>query len=84
MRLSGGQEQFHSAMNKKVRAMGMRHTRFYTPSGLDKKRRPAKATGKWKLTQTSPLPRSCRYCREAFSNAPFGPSAGKIPCNDEL
>lgn len=33
----GGKQAFVKAMNKKVRSLGMRHTLFYTPSGLDKK-----------------------------------------------
>ncbi len=34
----GGKEKLVQAMNKKVRTLGFRHTRFYTPSGLDKKK----------------------------------------------
>ncbi len=33
----GGRAKFVTAMNKKVRAMGMRKTKFFTPSGLDHK-----------------------------------------------
>jgi len=33
----GGKEKLVQAMNKKVRSLGFTHTRFYTPSGLDKK-----------------------------------------------
>ncbi len=33
----GGRTRFISAMNQKVRAMGMKRTKFYTPSGLDHK-----------------------------------------------
>lgn len=33
----GGKEKLIQAMNKKVRSLGFKHTRFYTPSGLDKK-----------------------------------------------
>ncbi len=33
----GGKEKLVHAMNKKVRSLGFTHTRFYTPSGLDKK-----------------------------------------------
>ncbi len=33
----GGKEKFVEMMNEKVRTMGMRSTRFYTPSGLDQK-----------------------------------------------
>ncbi|MGC8906663.1 MAG: D-alanyl-D-alanine carboxypeptidase family protein [Desulfomonilaceae bacterium] len=33
----GGKEKLVKAMNKKVRSLGFTHTKFYTPSGLDKK-----------------------------------------------
>jgi D-alanyl-D-alanine carboxypeptidase len=33
----GGRAKFVTAMNKKVRSMGMRKTKFFTPSGLDHK-----------------------------------------------
>lgn len=33
----GGRQAFVDAMNKKVRSLGTRRTKFYTPSGLDKK-----------------------------------------------
>lgn len=33
----GGRKRFIHAMNKKARELGARHTRFYTPSGLDKR-----------------------------------------------
>ncbi|MEW6532229.1 MAG: serine hydrolase [Thermodesulfobacteriota bacterium] len=33
----GGRDKFVAAMNKKARSMGVERTRFYTPSGLDRK-----------------------------------------------
>ena len=33
----GGRDKFIELMNEKVRTLGMRSTRFYTPSGLDQK-----------------------------------------------
>lgn len=33
----GGKAKLVQAMNKKVRSLGFTHTKFYTPSGLDKK-----------------------------------------------
>jgi D-alanyl-D-alanine carboxypeptidase len=66
----GGRKRFIAAMNKRARAMGTRRTRFYTPSGLDRKR-VFKKRGKRLVKITSNVSTAreiARIARLAFAN----------------
>jgi D-alanyl-D-alanine carboxypeptidase len=64
-----GRKGFILAMNKKVRMMGMRHTRFYTPSGLDKKTEIGEGDGQVEIDSNVSTARELAgIAREAFSN----------------
>jgi D-alanyl-D-alanine carboxypeptidase len=66
----GGRKAFIKAMNHKVRKMGTRHTRFYTPSGLDSKIA-RKINGKKSVhvrSNVSTAREMARITRIAFSN----------------
>jgi len=65
----GGKEKFVTAMNKKVRAMGMRKTRFFTPSGLDQKNDGASENEVDEDSNVSTAREIGAIAREAFSNA---------------
>jgi D-alanyl-D-alanine carboxypeptidase len=66
----GGRKDFVLAMNKKVRTMGMRHTRFYTPSGLDKKNETCEDDKQPEVDSNVSTAREIAgIAREAFSNS---------------
>lgn len=66
----GGKDAFVRAMNKKTRALGTRHTLFYTPSGLDRKST-VKKDGKTSVivkSNVSTAREIAHIARHAFSN----------------
>ncbi len=65
----GGKEKFVSAMNKKIRSMGMRKTRFYTPSGLDQKNGNGSDSGVDVDSNVSTAREIGAIARAAFSNS---------------
>jgi len=65
----GGRKSFISTMNKKVRNMGMHHTRFYTPSGLDRKNETSDEDKKPDVdSNTSTAREIAGIAKDAFSN----------------
>jgi D-alanyl-D-alanine carboxypeptidase len=66
----GGRNNFVLAMNKKVRGMGTRHTRFYTPSGLDKKTETGEGDRQVEVDSNVSTAREIAgIARDAFSNS---------------
>lgn len=66
----GGRTRFIAAMNRRARAMGTRRTRFYTPSGLDRKK-VFKKRGKRRVrikSNVSTAREIARIARLAFAN----------------
>jgi D-alanyl-D-alanine carboxypeptidase len=66
----GGRRHFIRAMNKKARRMGARYTRFYTPSGLDR-RIVLKRKGKRRVrvrSNVSTAREMAHIARQAFAN----------------
>lgn len=66
----GGREKFIAAMNKKARALGMKHTVFHSPSGLDEKTTLMEAGKQTVKTQTnfSTAREMAMIARVAFEN----------------
>lgn len=64
----GGRTKFISAMNKKVRGMGMQHTRFCTPSGLDRKTETSDDKKPEVDSNVSTAREIAGIAKEAFSN----------------
>jgi D-alanyl-D-alanine carboxypeptidase len=65
----GGKKAFVAAMNKKVRSMGMRKTRFYTPSGLDLKSGSGTEDSEEVDSNVSTAREIASIARSAFSNS---------------
>ena len=66
----GGRNKFLRAMNRKAKSLGTRHTLFYTPSGLDRKR-VVKKHGKTEVkvkSNVSTAREIARIARNAFAN----------------
>ena len=76
----GGRKRFIVMMNRKARSMGAKRTRFYTPSGLDKRVVGKKRNGKRRVrvrSNVSTAREIAMIARKAFSNKTVKAITGK-------